>query len=553
MMRGSSWLLAAAIGCGTSPRTFPAARFANAPPATVVDDRRDVARPPHRRLDLASPYSYDTMYERRVTHALEVPRHRRALGVNSLDEVPDSTWFTNRRDLTPEQIRTGPVTLDNPELHLPWTVLSTKFGGAAPGFIVRDSRGIKYVLKFDDPEHPELETGTDVVVDRLMWAAGFNVAEDQIAYFRPDQLVVAPGAKIEDVLGQDRGTLTRAGVDQRLAKAAHEPDGRIRTMASRWIEGKPLGGALPEGVRRDDRNDRIPHERRRDLRGMYAIYSWLDMVDVWSGNYLDVWTADPRDPNIHYVKHYAVDFGLSLGAMAEKMHDLRRGYVSRLDWPTMFASLFTLGLIQWSWETRPHDPPIRGVSPLFTAGGFDPGGWQPDFPYQPFLDKDRFDAYWGAKIVARFTPAQLRAAVEAGRFSDPAAADYLTATLVARQRAIASYWYARVNPLDRFAIDGGELCFDDLAIVQGYAPGGPATRYVVTPHDAAGSAIGAMVPMTAGPGGHTCLNLPPLAGGGEGYTIFELTTVRPAFRGSTYVHVARDPRGAAHVIGIWRI
>jgi len=38
----------------------------------------------------------------------ELPRDRRALGVNALDEVPDSTWFTNRigvRELTP---RRGP-------------------------------------------------------------------------------------------------------------------------------------------------------------------------------------------------------------------------------------------------------------------------------------------------------------------------------------------------------------------------------------------------------------------------------------------------------------
>jgi hypothetical protein len=37
------------------------------------------------------------------------------------------------------------------------------------------------------------------------------------------------------------------------------------------------------------------------------------------------------------------------------------------------------------------------------------------------------------------------------------------------------------------------------------------------------------------------------------YTIIEVTTVRPDFRDTTYVHVARDSAGTLRVVGIWRL
>jgi hypothetical protein len=553
-MMNVRWLpIALALGCG-SAASFPKARFANAPPVEIVDDRRDVPIPPRREPTLENAYSYHSLFERQIIRTLSVPPPRRALGVNAIDDVPDSTWFTHRAVLTPAQMRTGPVTLDTPERYLPWTIESTKFGGASIGFIVRDSRGVRFLLKFDDPMWPEVETGTDVVVNRLLWALGYNVPEDQIVYFRSDQLVLGPDARLQDRFGHSHGKLDRVAVAERLAQIAHEPDGRIRALASRWLEGTQLGGHPTSGVRKDDPNDRIAHEMRRDLRGMYPVYAWLDVVDVWPGNFLDVWIQDPSEADRHYVKHYSLDFGLSLGAMAMKTSDPRRGHTYRFDWPTVFGSLASFGALQYRWETRPKVLGIRGVATTFTTADFRPGRWRNDLPYLPFENMDRFDGFWGAKLVGRLTRDQIQAAVEAGRFTDPRAVAYITDTLVARQRKTLAYWYERVNPLDHFTTTGdGQLCFEDRAITDGLPVRAVETEYVITPYDSRGVRVGASAGYLGASAGRTCVPLGIATTTRDGYTVLEITTMRPHFQGTTYVHLARGADGAAQVIGLWRV
>ena len=558
-MRTSASITLAALALSCGAPSFPAARFANAPPTTVVDDRLDVPTAPSYRLFLPDVYFYDGSFHRLVTRALELPRPRRARGVNALDQVPDSTWFTNRigvRDLAPAEIEAGPLTADSPERHLPWTVKSTKVGGTSFGLIVTDAQHIKYLVKFDglaDP--PELETGTHVIVNRILWACGYNVAEDQIVYLRASDLVVAPDAVVKDQNGAVVGPLDRRTLEEDLRERVHvDPDGRIRALASRWIEGKVLGGPPSEGVRDDDPNDRIPHEQRRDLRGAFSIFAWLDHVDIDEGNFLDSWVTDPADAHRHYVRHYAIDFGKSLGAMAAIGYDWRRGFLYVFDVPDIFLQLVTGGLLPRPWDDR-SAPALRGVSNVFEADVFDPGGWVPQNPgWIAFADADRFDKFWGATIVRRFRRDQLEAAVRAARFTDPRAAAYVVDTLIARQRKTLAYWYARVAPLDGFAVDGDaspRLCFDDLAITDGLALA-PVTHYAIERYDARGASLGAAAAIAA-TGGRTCTAPRALAGGGDGYTIVRIAIGRDELAGSTYVHVARDPgTGSPRVIGIWR-
>jgi hypothetical protein len=549
-MKPIAIFLATSLAACATPSAVPGVRFVNAPAVTAVDDRLDVPTPPRSRDFLVDLYHYDALLYRRIERALELPRPRRAAGVNALDEVPDSTWFTNRigiRDMTLPELTAGPVTLDSPELHRPWKVVRTKPGRGDIGFLIEDARGERFLLKFDPPGHPEQESATHVIVGKILWACGFNTTEDFLVHVRRDDLVLAPGATMTDDFG-DKHPLDRAGLLRRLAKVEALPDGRMRAVASRWVAGKSLGGHPAEGVRTDDPNDRIPHELRRDLRGAYAMFAWLDHVDIQESNFLDSWVADRGNPRIHYVKHYLIDFGKSLGVMASTGHDPRRGHVYVIDLADMGKSLLQLGLVKRSPEGR-HAPGLRGVG-LFEAQTFDPGAWVPDYPvYVPFLVADRLDKFWAAKILIRFTRAQLHAIVETGQLSDPRATRYVTDTLVARQRATAAYWFARVNPLDRFAADGDRLCFDDLAVTYGFADAA-STRYQAMRYDRAARELGTATAAGVA-GGHACVAV--ALAPGDGYTMVRITTVRPGFTGATFVHVAPDPAtGAPRVIGIWR-
>jgi hypothetical protein len=545
MLRGC-FALAIVASC-SHPAAPP--RFTNAPPVWVVNDRRNIPKP---KVQIAMPdtYAFDAVWNRLVARELELNRQQRARGVNSLDEVPDSTWFTNRSAADRDQIAVGPITAESPEQHLPWTIRSTQVGGTSNGFIITDARGVKYLLKFDQLGYPELETGTDAVVARLLWACGYNVPEDYVVYFRPDQLIVTDESAVKDITGKTKARLSPKDVRHELDLVEHAPDGRVRGIASRWVEGESVGGLIPEGVRADDPNDRVPHQLRRDIRGAYAIYSWLDMVDNVIGNYLDMWVSDPADPKHHYVKHYSIDFGKSLGTMGEMASDPRRGHTYRFDWGDMGIQLFTAG-----WLPRPykhvHGPEhIEGVSTLYTVDRLDPSGWKGDIQFAPFMAADRYDQYWGAKIVSRFTRPQIRAAVETGRFTDPRAVEYLTDTIVGRQKKLVAYWYTQVAPLENFQVTN-LLCFDDLGIQGGYSKG--PTKYTLEVHDFAGKMIARPVSFAPAASGHSCVTVPNVAIPYNGYTIFKLRTQRAPLDGSTYVHAAKDPQtGIYRVIGLYR-
>jgi hypothetical protein len=158
--------------------------------------------------------------------------------------------------------------------------------------------------------------------------------------------------------------------------------------------------------------------------------------------------------------------------------------------------------------------------------------------------------------MARFRPDQIRAAVAAARYSDPRAADYVARTLIARQRATIAYWFARVNPLDRFTAsadgDRARLCFADLAVDTALAPT-DGTHYAIEGFDSHGGKLARAAIVAADASGTTCAQLGLSPRDRDGYTVFAVRTLRPHFAGTTYVHVARDPAtGTPRVIGIWR-
>jgi hypothetical protein len=104
-----------------------------------------------------------------------------AANVNSLDEVPNSTWFTNRIGIfptTPAEAARGPIRGPGPDQRAVWTVVSAKTEGATPGFNIRDSRGDTYVIKFDPPGYPGMASAAGVISGRILHTAGYNVPDN---------------------------------------------------------------------------------------------------------------------------------------------------------------------------------------------------------------------------------------------------------------------------------------------------------------------------------------------------------------------------------------
>lgn len=534
-------LLAGACG-GASPAGTQ--RYADRPIVWKVNDRVHTPAPPEKEDYMWLQYYLEVFVEEPVTEALRVRAPRRAGNINALGEVPDSTWFTNRIgrfELTPEQVRRGPDG-EGPEDHTPWTIKSTKIGGFTPGFLIEDARGVTYLLKFDRKGYPEAETGADVIVQRILWAAGYHVPRDYVVRFDKGDLILADDAVVADRFGNER-PMRRDDVESALAQVEIE-DGAIRGLVSEFLSGEPLGGHPRVGTRDGDPNDLVPIEDRRDVRGLYVFYAWLDQVDVKTENMLDMYVEDPEVPGWRYVVHYLVDFGTALGVTAYRDERPRAGFAYVVDFEHLFKRLATLGLYRGRWAGLERAD-IRGVG-RFEAERFEPDRWTPGKRYLPFVHMDRFDAFWAAKIIMRFTRAHLEAAAENARFTDPRAAPYIVDTLIARQRKTARHWFSKVAPLDRFEVSAEgqalRLCFTDLLVHHDLVgPGAPAPQVTATAYDYEGDPTGWRRVVTPDGDGNACLAPVPRAE----YLIVHLETSRG--EPPVLVHLAGD-----RLIGLYR-
>lgn len=455
------FFVAAIIGCAGSKQFVP--------PPPVPDDRQNV---PTRPEELETHIMWDGFKRQMVQPGADLfdfsrwlrklsGSSKEALNLNAFDEVDNSSWFTNRNfiePLTPEAVFTGPNSVDGPDMSQPWTVVKAKTLGITPGFNIKDSRGHTYVIKLDPPGFNELNSGAEVVTTKLLYAAGYNVPENFAVEFDPSLLVMGENVKFTGADGTKR-SMTEADLQDIIAKVQLTPDGKIRAMASKYIDGRPIGPFFFKGTRKDDPNDFIPHEHRRELRGMRVIFAWLGHYDTNASNFLDGFVAEDGR---QYVRHYLIDFGAAMGSHPAGAKPADRGTEPYMDPVHMLNKTLELGLVQRPRDyQQPVDYPAVG---RFSSDNFHPKSFKFIFPTRAFEYYTPRDAYWGAKIVASFTEDQIRAAVEAGNYGDPVVKDYLVRTLMERRKIVCDYWFSRVAPLDHFILQDGKLLFSDLAL-----------------------------------------------------------------------------------------
>ncbi len=217
------------------------------------------------------------------------------MAVNTLGEVMDGDWYVNRhaaRRMTIEELQRGPGNANPPALTSPWQVLVVKTFGVNPGMLVADSKKELYLLRFDPYGHEGLATGAEMVTSRLFHALGYHVPENYIVRFARSQLVANPEGQAVSSSGRPRGLLA-TDIDVFLRRVPAGADQTYRAVATRLPEGRGalLGPFQVWGMRRDDPNDIVPHEHRRDLRGLSVFEAWVNNANARAVGTQDILTT----------------------------------------------------------------------------------------------------------------------------------------------------------------------------------------------------------------------------------------------------------------------
>lgn len=403
---------------------------------------------------------------------------QRAKNVNSVDEVMDGPWFTNRaglRPLTAAEVARGANTGRGPA-EGPWTIVSAKSDGVTPGFTVRDRHGDLWFLKFDPPGYRGMGSGSEVVAAKLFWALGYHTVEYYIASLKPADLVIGDSATFTPPGARPR-RMRQGDVRWLLERAQAEPDGSYRTIASKAAPGQPVGRIIFHGTRSDDPNDLVPHEHRRELRGYRVFAAWLNHVDAKSINSIDVLV---KDGERQYIRHYLLDFGSTLGSGSVVPREYFEGYEPVVEpYGEVGKRLIALGFRIPAWRTLPfYEAPAIGRIPL-DHEHWDPELWTPRFPNPAFRRAREDDEFWAARKLQGITDEMIAAAIAEGKFGDAEAEAKLASFLKDRRQAILRRYLPAINPVVDPALDAsGTLSFANAAVDAGVAaaPG----EYLVT-------------------------------------------------------------------------
>ena len=232
-------------------------------------------------------------------------------------------------------------------------------------------------------------------------------------------------------------------------------------LVSRFAPGKPLGNFRYYSRRPDDPNDLVAHEHRRELRSARAFGAWLNHDDSRGINSLDMLeTTNGRG----WIKHYMFDFGSILGSGTVYAQRHRPGNEYMFEQRPGWLTLATFGLYVRPWITIDY-PRVPSSVGRLEAERFDPLTWKPEYPNPAFDNMRPDDAFWAARIVSKFSDEAIRAVVEKAAYSDPAATDFMTKTIIARRDKVVAAWINQVCPVVDAALSAdGTLAFTNAAV-----------------------------------------------------------------------------------------
>lgn len=441
-------------GCA-SPRVF------SANPAVNSWDNAQPSPLPQKTDFRYTEYAVSSTIRHPLINDLDARREPASQDVNSMDEVPASTWYTPRlgyQQLSAADLSKGPEEIGPPRL--PMTVIKSKKGGNNPGFVVTDARGIKYLLKFDSPLFPDLDSTINYVTNRLFWAFGYNVPEDYIFYFSREDLKIP-----------EKGDFDPQAVEFTLLTLPQNNAGKYRCTASLFLQGEILGPIAQKGMRKGDINDTIPHEDLRILRALRVFCAFTNQSGMRSDNSLDVYEGEPGKG---HTVHYLLDFGEAMGNHALGKNRAWDGFEHYFTWQDMTKNIFNLGLKKKPWEKIAFDSGEPRSN--FEAEQFTFKKWKESIPFEPIRKSQPDDDYWAAKILASLRREHLEELFREAAHPDKEYTHYLITTLLERREKILRHSLSAVTPLESRGIKENRLYLHNFA--QGLSAASH-TRYAV--------------------------------------------------------------------------
>ncbi|MFT3692766.1 MAG: hypothetical protein QM831_06475 [Kofleriaceae bacterium] len=545
--------------CGSSHHPFP-----NADPMTKDTDMRDVSvacrsdpskdDPKHMNCapeEYISPFIWDQVDNigfARVSRGLSITVSGEARNVNAFDEVPDSSWFTNKprdehtRDDAPGACKAADM-LPSPDQVQPgeWVIDHGKDNGSTLGFRINIKGKGKFMLKADDEGLPERASAASVIGAAIYDEVGYYTSCEQVTFFKKEQLKLTPGLKVILNSGVSH-PFDEEALDKAIKSTTHMPDGSIRMQASKWLPGQTIGPFRYIGTREDDPNDVIPHEDRRELRGGRILAAWLDHWDAREQNSMDVWFAaneKAKDSSPGHVVHYYLDTSDTMGgAVGIDDASRRLGHSYNFDFLDVGRSIITFGIEEYPWDRAVK---LEGKEKFqyYSTRDFVPGDWKPFYPNPAFLRMTERDAAWMARKLARFKHEDIVRLVQLGKWQKPGDERFLTNTLEVRLQRIFERYFSRISPLGELRMADGKICATDFARLTNSFPG--QYRYVAREH-------GKELVIQSGDDGSVCITRPPAASTPTPITI----RVRNGTRAGALVIHAFDEGKEIRLVGVDR-
>ncbi|MDD5557012.1 MAG: hypothetical protein PHN82_07160 [bacterium] len=322
-------------------------------------------------------------------------RPRESDGVTGAGGVPDSAFFINTdiAAVTPARLLADDERI---RPHGNITITRRKREGKSKGFYGMDERGEEYIFIVDPPGMEEQVTAAEVVGSTLVRMAGYNVPMSAIVTIR--------------------GT-GNPKFDGRRA---------VATILVRGYRGHWSYRAF---------------RNRREIRATRIFGAWLHNTD-WVDHNTGVSVV--KVDGFPLTRYYIFDFGGSLGSWNIRPKDPRDGWENYVDFSEIFAWPVRGPLRMLGRRPRPYDEealPYSEAVGLFDAN-VDPDRYRANYPNMAWRAMTREDALWAAGLIARYSPGQVRTAVELARYARREDADHVFRTLMERRRRILDHYGA---------------------------------------------------------------------------------------------------------------